>query len=353
MQTLNARIDFTRPDFRLRTRLRLPDSGITAVLGPSGSGKSTLLRLLAGLERPRAGCIRFGEHIWFSRAQAIDRPPSARAIGFMFQHYALFPHLSVAENIGYGLARGRERQRRVAEWIERLELTGLERRRPAALSGGQRQRVALARALAPRPRLLLLDEPFSAVDASLRQSLRLLLQELISESDTSAILVTHDLEDARQCADRIGVMIAGRVRRLGESAEVLADPGDAEVARVLGWPNTLPVTRWAGDEACGTWGRVRLSRAPARAHEVVALLPDGPRPGAREGLEVEIARIIDMGTYRALSCRLPDRTPLRLHLPRPLPCPARGTRTRLAVPPECVIALPARASVRLNHWSQP
>ncbi|KXX64002.1 ABC transporter ATP-binding protein [Marichromatium gracile] len=341
MTELSAHLAFRRPGFDLRLRLALPGAGITALLGPSGGGKSTLLRLLAGLERPRAGHIRHRQRLWYARAAGIDLAPRRRDLGFMFQDHALFPHLSVAENIGYGLARAPDRAARVAHWIERVGLGGLARRRPGQLSGGQRQRVALARALAPAPALLLLDEPFSALDASLRQSLRLLVQELIAETATCALLVTHDIEDARQCADRIGVMIDGRLRRLDEAEAVFAAPGDAEVARVLGWPNTLAVTRWEGRAACGPWGRVELARAPRREDSVVALLPDGPRPGARAGLAVEIARVIDMGPYRALSCRLPDRTALRIHLPRALPCPARGEHTLLDVPPGCAIALPA------------
>ena len=237
MTDLAASLDFRRPGFRLRMDIAIPPTGVTALIGPSGCGKSTLLRLLAGLETPAAGHIRHGERVWLDRAHRIDLAPRHRRVGLLFQEYALFPHLSVAGNISYGLPRGRDREATVARWLSQLQLDGLAERRPDRLSGGQRQRVALARALASEPDVLLLDEPFSAVDFSLRQALRLLFQEVVADRQVPTILVTHDLDDVRQVADRVGVLIDGELRQLGPSPKVFARPTDAEVARVLGWQN--------------------------------------------------------------------------------------------------------------------
>ncbi|MBK1722028.1 ABC transporter ATP-binding protein [Thiocystis violacea] len=345
MTDLDARVTFQRKGFALDIDLRIPADGITALLGPSGGGKTTLLRLLAGLERPSSGTIRHGDQIWLDRARRIDLAPRHRRVGFMFQDYALFPHLSVARNIAFGLPRGADRSEQIAPWLERLGLRHLADRPPAALSGGQRQRVALARALAARPRVLLLDEPFSAVDFSLRQALRILFQEVVADAGIPAILVSHDLEDVRQVADRVGVIIDGRLRRLGPTEEVFARPGDAEVARVLGWPNTLAVQHWEGETACGTWGRVPIRTDTRTRHpEVVAILPDGPTLSMDKGLPIEVSRITDMGGYHALLCRLADRSPLRIHLPKTSPAPSPGTSARLEIPSHCVVPLRERAS---------
>jgi molybdate transport system ATP-binding protein len=346
MPCLEASLDFSRPAFRLRLDLRVPPTGVTALIGPSGCGKSTLLRLLAGLETPAAGHIRHGERVWLDRAHRIDLAPRHRRVGLLFQEYALFPHLSVAGNISYGLPRGRDREATVARWLSRLQLDGLAARRPETLSGGQRQRVALARALASQPSVLLLDEPFSAVDFSLRQALRLLFQEVVADRQVPTILVTHDLDDVRQVADRVGVLIDGELRQLGPTAEVFARPADAEVARVLGWHNLLPVASWDGRTARGDWGTLRLGpREPAARADVIAIPPDGPRLNAEHGLPVVIQWVIDMGGYHALSCRLSDHSPLRVHLPRSAPCPEPGTRTWLDIPADSVIPLPARSNL--------
>ncbi|WP_200382486.1 sulfate/molybdate ABC transporter ATP-binding protein [Thiococcus pfennigii] len=352
MADLSVALRFRRPAFSLAMALTVPAAGITALVGPSGCGKTTLLRLLAGLETPQQGVIRLGERVWFDSARRIDLAPRHRRVGLLFQDYALFPHLSVAGNIGYGLPRGPDRAARIGAWLERLHLRELAGRRPDALSGGQRQRVALARALAADPGVLLLDEPFSAVDAALRQTLRLLLRETVAEVGLPVVLVTHDLEDVRLVADRVGVVVAGRLRRFGETAAVFADPGDAEVARVLGWQNLLPVADWDGVAVGGAWGRLRIAApfAPRRP-EAVAILPDGPRFGedpAADGpgdqaLTVEVVRAVELGGRRALICRLPDRSLLRIHLAPNAPFPTSGTPARLVVPPSAIVLLPTSA----------
>jgi molybdate transport system ATP-binding protein len=339
---LDVRLALHRNRFALDLAIRIPAQGITAVLGPSGGGKTTLLRLLAGLERPNQGHIRCGRHRWLDTTAGIDVPTRQRRVGFMFQHYALFPHLSVARNIAFGLPRGGNGRALVGSWLERIGLSRLADQRPSALSGGERQRVALARALAPQPTALLLDEPFSAVDASLRQTLRLLLHELVAETQVPTLLVSHDIDDVRQIADRAAVIIDGKLRRFGTTAEVFADPGDAEVARVLGWHNLLPITGWEGDTAVGHWGRLAFAASPGPG--MLAIRTDGPRLEAGtatgQSLPVAVTRVIDMDGYRAVFCHLPDRSRLRIHLGVREAPPALGP-ARLTLPPECLRLLPS------------
>jgi molybdate transport system ATP-binding protein len=210
-------------------------AGSTLVLfGPSGAGKTTVVRCLAGLERPDTGLIRFGGDTWFDSAEHRCVDPQARGIGYVGQDGALFPHLTVAENIGYGLRPGRERDARVAELIALLNLGDLDRRRPAELSGGQAQRVALARALAPHPRLLLLDEPLGALDAPARRQLRGTLRAIIQQTQVAAVLVTHDRTEAIALADEIVVLIDGRVRQQGRALDVFRHPADFTVAQTVG-----------------------------------------------------------------------------------------------------------------------
>ena len=184
---------------------------ITVLFGPSGCGKTTVLRCLSGLERPEQGRIQFGDEVWFDAESKAHLSPQQRGIGFVFQDYALFPHLSVAENIGFGLhdLPKAERRERVEAILDRYGLTAHAHKRPRQLSGGQQQRVALARALLRRPRLLLLDEPLSALDTDLRESLRQDLCENLRSLDIPVILVTHDRAEAELIADRIVEMRTG------------------------------------------------------------------------------------------------------------------------------------------------
>ncbi len=216
--------------------------GETLVLfGPSGSGKTTILRCLAGLEQPDAGRIALGGEVWFEAAEGRNLPPQRRRVGYLPQGLALFPHLDVAGNIAFGAGRleGRARAARVRELVERFGLAGLEHRRPAELSGGQRQRVALARALAASPRLLLLDEPLSGLDAPTRERLRLELRDLLAEAGVSAIVVTHDRTEALVLGDRTAVLVDGVLRQVGPTLEVFDRPADEAVARVTGVETVL------------------------------------------------------------------------------------------------------------------
>jgi molybdate transport system ATP-binding protein len=220
-----------------------PEDGLVTVLfGPSGSGKTTVLRCLAGLDRPDEGFIRCGGETWFDARSRRFEPVQQRRVGLLFQDYALFPHLSVEENIGYGLARldRRERAERVLSVSRLLRIEEYLGRRPGQLSGGQRQRVALARALAPAPQLLLLDEPFSALDAPTREELRGEVRSLLLRAQVPSIVVTHDRVEALALGDRMAVLAAGAVRQGGRGGDVFSAPADLVVAKVVGTENVAP-----------------------------------------------------------------------------------------------------------------
>jgi molybdate transport system ATP-binding protein len=215
-------------------KLALGSFGLTVLFGPSGCGKTTVLRCLAGLERPDRGEIQAGDQTWFHPDPARSLPAAQRGIGYVFQEPALFPHLSVAGNIAYGL-RGWPRAERRARVEELIRLMGLEdyaERRPAAVSGGQKQRVALARALAPKPRLVLLDEPFASLDRAAADQLRHNLRQILQTLGVPAILVTHDPQEALALGDRMLFMTGGRIIREGTPAEVLSATGDAARAQM-------------------------------------------------------------------------------------------------------------------------
>lgn len=231
---------------------------LIALLGPSGSGKTTLLRLIAGLERPTGGAIFFGDQ------DASHRSVQERNVGFVFQHYALFRHMSVADNIGFGLKvrpgasrpTKQEIRRQASELLDFVQLSGLEDRYPSQLSGGQRQRVALARALAIEPRVLLLDEPFGALDARVRRELRRWLREVHDRTGHTTVFVTHDQEEALELADRVVVMSQGRIEQIGSADEVYDNPNSAFVYGFIGDSSTLPVRvendqLWLQDRSIG------------------------------------------------------------------------------------------------------
>jgi sulfate transport system ATP-binding protein len=215
--------------------LTAPQAAFVALLGPSGSGKTTLLRILGGLELPDSGTVRFADLNW------LDMPARARKAGFVFQHYALFKHMTVAKNIAFGLeVRPRDERpskadikHRVEELLELVQLQGLGGRYPSQLSGGQRQRVALARALAIEPRMLLLDEPFGALDAKVRKELRVWLRHIHDKAGVTSVFVTHDQEEAFAMADLVAVMNQGRIEQMGAPDQVRRDPRTAFVSEFL------------------------------------------------------------------------------------------------------------------------
>ncbi len=222
--------------------LPLDPPATTVLFGPSGSGKTTVLRVLAGLERPRRGRIAFGDEVWLDTAAGLEIPPWKRRVGLLFQDYALFPHLTVEGNLAYGLREPEPARRRaVGEALERLGLAGLGGRRPGQLSGGQQQRVALGRVLLQRPRLLLLDEPLSALDRPTREALRRDLAAWLRESRIPALLVTHNRSEALALGDRLLLLQDGRIRQAGSPAEVFARPADPALAALLGVENVVKV----------------------------------------------------------------------------------------------------------------
>jgi sulfate transport system ATP-binding protein len=249
--------------------LEIPQGSLTAVLGPSGSGKSTVLRIVAGLERPDSG------EVLLSGEDATGVAPQRRDVGFVFQHYAAFKHMTVRDNVGFALSiRKRPKQEireRVDELLELVQLQGFGDRYPSKLSGGQRQRMALARALAAKPRVLLLDEPFGALDARVRAELRDWLRRLHEEVHVTTVFVTHDQEEAMEVADRVAVLDHGRLEQVGAPAELYDSPASEFVQRFVG-------------------DAVLLGERLVRPHEVV--LRRWPSDGA---VEVEIERIAVLG----------------------------------------------------------
>jgi len=219
--------------------LTVPAGSLVALLGPSGCGKTTLLRAVAGLERPDAGEVRVADRVLSGLGAFV--PPERRHIGMVFQDAALFPHLTVARNVGYGLPRrDPEHRRRVSEALELVGLSGFEERTTSTLSGGQAQRVAIARALAPRPSVMLLDEPFSSLDAPLRAELRLEVRRMLTAIDATAIFVTHDQEEAFMVGDEVAVMSAGRVVQQGPPSRLYELPATREIAEFIGDANFIP-----------------------------------------------------------------------------------------------------------------
>jgi molybdate transport system ATP-binding protein len=302
--------------------------GVAVLFGPSGAGKTLTLQCLAGLIRPDAGRIVVDDRVLFDSAADVDLPPQHRRVGYVFQGYALFPHLTVGQNVAFGL-RDRPRatrQARAAEVIERLGLGGLEHRRPGELSGGQRQRVALGRALAIDPALLLLDEPLSALDAPLRRLLRDELRTILSGWGTAAVLVTHDFTEAYQLADRIVIYEGGRVIQSAPRAELLWQPASEAVARIMGLRNVLhgTVVKAVPDRIQIAWRGLMLEavNSPTRSYlpppdspiaffirpEYVRLIrKDRGSPDAAHHMNLMRGRIVgesDFGTVWSLRLRL-------------------------------------------------
>jgi molybdate transport system ATP-binding protein len=219
----------------LEADLRIDERACVAIVGPSGAGKSTLLRIAAGLRRPEAGRVAVGGQLWLDSGAGIDLPPEERSCGFMFQEYALFPHLSAWSNVAFGIAAPkRQRRDRAVELLERFGIGELADARPASISGGERQRVALARALARDPDLLLLDEPLSALDARTRARAGRELVAALTDAGVPVLVVTHDFAEAALLADEICVMDSGRMVQRGTAAELSARPASSFVAEVAG-----------------------------------------------------------------------------------------------------------------------
>jgi len=234
MVTLRVRLQARADEFSLDVSFET-SAGITALFGPSGAGKSLTLRHVAGLERGAGGRIELGARVLFDAGEGVHLAPRMRRVGMVFQEYALFPHMSAGANVGYGLGgmAPPEKRARIEELLEMVDLAGFADRVPASLSGGERQRVALARALAPEPELLLLDEPFAALDFRVRRGLRAMLADVQARSGIPMVLVTHALADVRHLSDHLVLLDGGRVVGAGPTAELMADPGSPEAAELL------------------------------------------------------------------------------------------------------------------------
>ena len=287
--------------------------GTTAILGPSGAGKTLTLRAIAGLLRPDGGRIAVNGRALFDADAGIDLPARKRRVGLVFQEYALFPHLSVVDNLAFGL-RGRPRDEAegaVRAMVGMLGLDGLETRRPDELSGGQRQRVAVGRALAPSPDLLLLDEPFSALDAPTREALVAEFASLRSRLEMPAVLVTHDVAEAYALADHLLVLDGGRVLQTGERDAVFHAPSSPTVARLVGVRNLLAgVVVSVADgsaliDAGGLTATVHLAGAMAGAQVTVGVRAQDVRvaPAPDDG-DATLVREVDAGIRRTLVLRL-------------------------------------------------
>ncbi|MCS6845693.1 MAG: ABC transporter ATP-binding protein [Caldilineales bacterium] len=333
---------------------------LVCLLGPSGCGKTTLLRIVAGLEQPDSGQVRFeGQDL-------AGVPVHRRGFGLMFQDYALFPHKSVAENIAFGLRMAPKEQRldrqslqrRVAEMLTLVNLVGYEDRRVHELSGGEQQRVALARSLAPRPRLLMLDEPLGSLDRVLREELMLELRHILKRVGTTALYVTHDQQEAFAIADRVVILQRGRVEQVGAPAAVYRRPATPFVARFLGMQNLLPgrvvaltpqptVATAVGTFACAGCA----PEAAVGAVVTVVIRPDAAAPAAscadgdrRNCLEGTLTELSFRGSQVKIECAVGELGPrFTFDLPGAAAAslPAVGEPLRLRLDPDGVVLLPA------------
>jgi len=286
--------------------LEIKSGTLIALLGPSGSGKSTLLRLISGLETPDSG------KIWLTGEDATHRSVQDRNIGFVFQHYALFKHLTVRKNIAFALelrkASSQQVKARVDELLELVQLHGLGDRYPSQLSGGQRQRVALARALAVEPKVLLLDEPFGALDAKVRKDLRVWLRRLHDEVHVTTVFVTHDQEEAMEVADEIVIMNKGKVEQVGSPAQIYDHPASAFVMSFIGPVNVLPST-----------SRIFQANGFDSPHPEVFLRPQDILVETQQteaSVAARVSRIIHLGWEIQAELMLDDGQVLMAHLTR-------------------------------------
>jgi sulfate transport system ATP-binding protein len=331
----NLRKEFSRYPALNDVSLDIVSGELIALLGPSGSGKTTLLRLIAGLERPTDG------HIFFGDEDASGKTVQERNVGFVFQSYALFRHMTVLDNISFGLSvRPRDTRpsradirKRAMELLDLVQLSGLEKRFPQQLSGGQRQRVALARALAIEPRVLLLDEPFGALDAQVRKDLRKWLREIHERTGHTTVFVTHDQEEALELADRLVVMSQGKIEQVGSPDTVYDQPANPFVFGFIGESSALPVEiengeLWVGGRAIGLpasntpHGRAQLNFRP---HDI-ELVPEG---AALAGVVVASRRV---GGTRRVELEIGGNAQ-RVEIDLPFDHPA-GEKTRIAFKPK-------------------
>lgn len=316
--------------------LEIKSGSLVALLGASGSGKSTLLRIIAGLENPDSG------KILLTGKDATHQSVQERRIGFVFQHYALFKHMTVRQNIAFGLEIRKEPrakvEQRVTELLDLVQLAGLGNRYPSQLSGGQRQRVALARALAVEPKVLLLDEPFGALDVKVRKDLRDWLRRLHDEVHVTTVFVTHDREEAMEVSDEIAIMNHGKVEQVGRPAEIYDNPATPFVMKFIGPVNVLPGT---SQMFGGQTGHNQREEVFLRPHDVlVELVPDSATAPAR------VQRVIHLGWEVQAELVMDDGQVVTAHLTRDRFDELKlEPRQRVFVKPKGVKAFPLHYSI--------
>ena len=349
--SLEVHIEKKLNGFTLRSDFAAGNTA-TAILGASGCGKSMTLRCIAGIVKPDKGRILLDGRVLFDSEQRIDLPPQQRGVGLLFQNYALFPNMTVEQNILCGLKAEKDRaarQVRCAELLRAMRLEPLAKRYPAQLSGGQQQRTALARILAGRPRILMLDEPFSALDSYLREAVESEVSSLLAGFDGTALLVTHNRDEAYRLCPEMVVLDSGRVLRSGHTRDVFADPRSITAARLTGCKNILPCTRLDAHAVRLTGWDVPLQLAlpvpedctavGIRAHDFAPCAP-----GAENALPVELLSASENPFDWNLIFQLPDGT-TRLWW--------KVSKTTLSVAepdaPACLSALPERIMALVDH----
>ena len=300
--------------------LTIESGELVTLLGPSGSGKTTLLRIIGGLESPDSGSV------WFDGHDATERSARDRRVGFVFQHYALFRNMSVFDNVAFGLhvRPNRPPKKEIAERVDHLlalvQMRGFERRRPAQLSGGQRQRVALARALAVEPKVLLLDEPFGALDAQVRRELRRWLRHLHDEMNVTGVFVTHDQDEALEVADRVVVMNTGAIEQVGVPMEIYDKPATPFVYQFIGNVNRVPCVIAGGAARLGTLAiPLNGAHVPDGTHATVFFRPHDLKlapAGSASGISATIRHISVLGANVRIDLAADDDLPLEAELPR-------------------------------------
>ncbi len=337
---LRLDVEKRRGGFHLDAALAL-GTGTAVLFGPSGAGKTTILDLVAGLLDPDAGEISLDGRTFFRRARratdggpsarTVRLPPRRRGIGYVFQQYALFPHMTALQNVMFPLRRAPDRERRAHELLERVRLDAVSARYPRELSGGQQQRVALARALAPRPALLLLDEPFSALDAAIREHLQRDVATLQRDLDLVVLYVTHRLEDAFALGQSIAVLRDGRIEQAGPLDDVFRRPANPRVAESMGIRNVLSATVVAStpEELLLDWDGIRLSAPPQpipigrrvlayiRPEEIKLLYTDRPLSHSVEHNQLpgRIERVARSAAFRELAVSLPNGREVEVRFP--------------------------------------
>jgi iron(III) transport system ATP-binding protein len=326
--------------------LEIARGEFVALLGPSGCGKTTLLRIVAGLESADAGTVEVAGKV--VDGPSGRTPPEDRAVGMVFQAYALFPHLDVADNLAFGLRDldRAARAARVSEVLELVELAELGRRMPSELSGGQQQRVALARAIAPRPDLLLLDEPFSSLDAAMRASVREDVRRILKDAGQTALLVTHDQEEALSVTDRVGVMFAGELHQFAQPRTLYREPATREVAAFIGDAVQLPARRAASFLVDSPVGRLATSAAVTTDDVIAVVRPEAVELRRTSDGTATVKHVTFHGHDALVEVTLDDGSIVRARCGPDLDL-RRGERVRVTVTGS-VVTFPAAPPVAQN-----